>query len=235
MRTRLVGCAVSSVLALLCSPASVAMAHVGVSGPGFAGQNAVLTFSVGHGCEGADTVGVEIAIPEEITSLRAVPSPFGAVELEVDDAELVTSVVWTTDDARDSDQMYYQMQVRVRLPDAPFTTLLFPATQHCRAADGTESTVEWAATPEEIAEAEMGAEPEPAPALTILPVRAPGWNKIETSVAIEDLSVFDDAEIVWVGDAAYSSNPTTKELIASEDGVDELTEIEAGAAIWVTY
>jgi hypothetical protein len=101
--------------------------------------------------------------------------------------------------------------------------------------DGTETTVEWAATPEEVAAAPMGMEPEPAPTLTILPARSPGWNKYEAPAAISDLSIFDDAEIVWVGDAAYSSNAAYQELIETEDGVTALTEIEAGAEIWVKY
>ena len=77
--------------------------------------------------------------------------------------------------------------------------------------------------------------PEPAPALVVLPVRGPGWNKFTTKSAINDLAIFNDAEIVWVGDAAYSSNATTKELIAGEDDVTPLTKIAAGAEIWVKY
>ena len=77
--------------------------------------------------------------------------------------------------------------------------------------------------------------PEPAPLLVILPKRGAGWNKHEAPAAIDDLSIFDDAEIVWVGDAAYSANPTTMALIAGEDGVSVLTEIAAGAEIWVKY
>jgi uncharacterized protein YcnI len=224
--------------AALVSSATVASAHVSVAGPGYAGQTQVLAFSIGHGCEGADTVRLEIKIPSQITSVRAVPSVFGPVTLNADATGVVTSVTWTKDTARDLDEMYYPFGLRVRLPDAPFTTLLFPSTQVCRAADGTETTVEWAASPEEVAAAEAadaGVVPEPAPTLAILPVRGPGWNKYEAPAAITDLSVFDDAEIVWVGDAAYSSNATTLELIANEDGVDVLTKIAAGAEIWVKY
>ena len=217
-------------------PPSVALAHLSVAGPGYAGTNQLLTFGVGHGCEGDDTVKVEVAIPDGISSVRAVPTTFGSVELETDEATgLVTSVTWTKDSARETDEMYYQLGLRVGLPDAPFTTLIFPATQTCRSADGTETTVDWKATPEEIAAADAGAAPEPAPLLVILPKRAAGWNKYEAPAKIADLSIFSDAEIVWVGDAAYSGNETTMALIADEDGVDVLTEIAAGAEIWVKY
>jgi periplasmic copper chaperone A len=215
---------------------STALAHVSVSGAAYANQNALLTFSVGHGCEGADTVAIEVTIPKEVTALRAMPSGvFGTLEIKADDAGLVTAVVWTKDAARAADDGYYQLQLRAKMPDAPFTTLLFPSRQTCRTPDGTELFTDWKATPQEIAAAKDGEAPEPAPTLVVLPVRGPGWNKFTTKSAISDLAIFNDAEIVWAGDAAYSSNPTTKELIAGEDDVTPLTEIAAGAEIWVKY
>lgn len=219
---------------LVCAPAS-ALAHVSVAGPGYAGKNQVLNFGIGHGCEGADTVSLEITIPSDVTSVRAVPNVFGEVEVKTDDTGAVTSVVWTKNTARAADELYYTMSIRARMPEAPFTTLLFPARQTCRTAEEQEIVVDWAATPEEVAAAKEGEEPEPAPALTLLPAHSPGWNKFDAAKDISDLSVFDDAEIVWVGDAAYSSNPTTTELIEDEDDVDVLTKIESGAEIWVKY
>jgi periplasmic copper chaperone A len=213
-----------------------AFAHVSVSGAAYANQNTLLTFGIGHGCEGADTVALEVTIPEEVTGVRVLPSGvFGSAELKADDTGVVTAVVWTKDTARAADDGYYQLQIRAKMPDAPFTTLLFPAKQTCRKADGSELVTDWKATPEEVAAAPMGEEPEPAPTLVVLPVRAPGWNKLTTKVAIRDLKIFNDAEIVWVGDAAYSGNPATMELIKGEDDVEPLTKIAAGAEIWVKY
>jgi uncharacterized protein YcnI len=224
---------IASVLAL---STSTALAHISVSGPAYANQNALLTFGVGHGCEGADTVAIEVTIPKEVTNIRAMPSGvFGTLELKTDDADVVTAVVWSKDTARAGDDGYYQLQLRAKMPDAPFSTVVFPTRQTCRKADGTELVTDWKATPEEIAAAPDGGAPEPAPTLVVLPVRAPGWNKLTTKTAINDLTIFNDAEIVWVGDAAYSSNPTTKELIAGEDDVEPLTKIAAGAEIWVKY
>jgi periplasmic copper chaperone A len=222
-------------VAALSSLPAVALAHVSLAGPGYANQNQILAFGVGHGCEGADTVSIEVKVPSGVTSIRAVPNVFGPAELKTDDAGVVTSVLWTKQDARAADDQYYTLSLRARLPDAPFTTLLFPTTQVCRTAAGEEVTVEWAATPEEVAAAPVGEEPEPAPTLTLLPARKPGWNKFETANAITDLKIFDDAEIVWVGDAAYSSNPATVEMIENTDGVTLLTEIAADAEIWVKY
>ena len=225
-----------AVLAATCAlSSSSAHAHVSLtSGPGYANQSQVLNFGVGHGCEGADTVRIEVSLPKEVSSVRAVPSGvFGDVVIKTDDAGLPTTVVWTKDKARGQDDAYYTLSIRLKLPDAPFTTLYFPTKQVCRAADGKESTTDWKALPG--AEVKAGEEEEPAPALNILPVRFQGWNKVTVKNDLKDLKVFDDAQIVWLGDAAYSSNPATKDLIKSEDGVKELTEIKAGAEIWVKY
>src|SRR5262245_34094242 len=110
----------------------LAFAHVGVTSPGFANQNQVLTFSVGHGCEGADTTKVEVKIPESVTSVLALPSVFGPVEIKKDSAGTVTSVIWTNAQPRAADEVYYQVAIRAKLPDAPFTTVLFPTTQTCK-------------------------------------------------------------------------------------------------------
>ena len=43
------------------------------------------------------------------------------------------------------------------------------------------------------------------------------------------------ALIVWRGNAAYSFNPTTVELINMTEGVTPLTELSADDEIWVKY
>ena len=188
---------------------TTAFAHVSVTKVGTAGTNQLITFAVGHGCEGLDTVKIEVKIPEEVASLRAMPSAWG-------------NPVFNRND------MYYQFALRVAVPNAPFTTVLFPTTQTCLDAEGEEVVVEWAA-----AEETEGVEP--APAMLVVPARVPGWNKYTVADEITDLAYFADAQIVWSGDAAYSANPATAELIENEDGVTELTEIAAGAEIWVKY
>lgn len=215
--------------------ATAAWAHVGASGLAVAGKNAVVTLGVGHGCEGADSYSIEVHIPAAVTAVRAFPSAWGEAVFKKNAAGAVTSVTWSKNESRPEDDQYYQFQLRLAVPDAAFTQLFLPTTQRCRNADGDELVTEWDALPAEIAAAAEGEEPPPAPALWIVPARMNGWNKYTNSVKIEDLSVFDDAQIVWVGDAAYSSNPETQALIASEEDVDELTEIPADSEIWVRY
>jgi hypothetical protein len=68
-----------------------------------------------------------------------------------------------------------------------------------------------------------------------LSLEHPGDDPVRLGGAIDDLSIFNDAQIVWSGDDAYSGNPNTAELIEAEDDVDTLESIAAGAEIWVKY
>jgi uncharacterized protein YcnI len=206
---------------------SVADAHVSVAGPGLAGTNQILTFTVGHGCEGADTVALDIQIPKSVNSVRAVYGPLGSGDVKTDEAGLPVSVSFSKADFRPGDDQYYQVQIRLKVPDAPFTVVAFPTIQTCSTAEGVKIEAAWTAM--------EGEEGEPAPTLAILPPRHSGWNKLTVPVAVADLSIFDDAAIVWSGNAAYSSNPTTKQLIEAEPDVTPLTQIDAGAVIWVKY
>lgn len=213
--------------------ASAASAHVSVSsGPGFAETSQVITFGVGHGCEGADTLSVRVEIPEEVVSVRALPSTFGPATVELNDAELVSAVTWEkpVESLLDADTNYYQLQLRIGVPAVPFTTLYFPAIQICQAADGTQTEVPWVSTDPSATDVE------PAPGLAVLPERFSGWNRYTVPAAIEDLTAFfSDALIVWRDDAAFSANPATVELIGTTPGVTVLESLEAGDEIWVKY
>lgn len=215
--------------------APFAAGHVSVaSGPGFADTSQEIAFGVGHGCEGADTFSVRVQIPAGVTSVRAVPNDFGRASVEKDTAGLVTAVTWqkAVADVLESDLAYYKLVIRLRVPNAPFTTIHFPARQICRGADGGLTTVDWVAT----VESPDGGGPEPAPELNIVPARRAGWNKYTVPAAMSDLSVFfGDALIVWKGSAAYSSNPNTADLIGMTAGVTKLTALAANDEVWVKY
>jgi uncharacterized protein YcnI len=196
----------------------------------------VVTFGVGHGCEGADTQKVRIEIPEAVVSVRALKSDLGDAVVETDDAGLVTAVTWEKleSEVLEADTNYYTVSLRLKVPNAPFTTLFFPAYQTCMSAEGDPIEVAW------IAEVGHDEEPpegeEPAPGLMIVPARLPGWNKYTLADEIHHLDeFFGDALIVWKGDAAYSANPVTAELIAGTPDVTELVELAADDEIWVKY
>lgn len=213
---------------------TTAHAHVSIaSGPAFANTSQEVAFGVGHGCDETDTVQVKIEIPAGVTSVRPETSDFGQVDVETDAGGAVVAVTFSKADSAvlDADTQYYKLLIRLKAPNQPFTKVYFPAHQTCRAADGTETVVDWVGI-DEPADSAV----EPAPTLYVLPARFPGWNKFTVGTAVDDLKgFFADAQIVWSGNKAYSVNPTTSELIAGTSGASALTALAEGEQIWVKY
>ena len=213
--------------------AATAHAHIGVSsnatpnGAGIANATQEVTFVVGHGCNNTDTTKLVIDIPTGVKNVRPMKSDFGVASTVTDGSGNVTSVTWQKPDAEalPADTAFYKFVIRMQAPNTPFTKVLFMAHQTC--IDGT--TEDWILPPGSDAGSNTG------PALTVLPARKPGWNKFTVSVAIGDMKLFDDAAIVWKGNAAYSGNTNTQAQIKAEPGVTELTSLAAGDEIWVKY
>jgi len=230
-RHRCLSIAGYSVLAFLGTPN--AGAHVSVaSGPAHANTSQEVAFGVGHGCEGMDTFRVEVEIPTGVTSVRPETSDFGQTDVMTDEAGSVVMVSWQKSEQAllGTDSQYYKLLVRLKTPDAPFTTLFFPAHQTCRSADGTLKVVDWVGLDD------SNPDVEPAPALAVIPARFRGWNQVTVPTALENLGAFfPDAEIVWRGNSAFSVNPTTVELIDATEGVRLLEALAPGDRIWIKY
>lgn len=231
MRTHLVRAALAA--AFLFVNAGVASAHVSISsGPAQATKSQKITFGIGHGCDGADTLSVRVVIPAGISSIRALPSGSYKPTIEGTPAA-VTAVVWTkpVEDVLDADYAYHELTIRARVGDVPFSKVYFSVYQTCRAMDGTISTHDWIARPGETGD--------PAPSLTVVPARVSGWNKytLTTGVAAADMGAyFGDAQIVWRGTEAYSPNANTMTLIGATPGVTALSgDLAATQEIWVKY
>lgn len=221
----LLGAAISSVPAM-------AAAHIEItSGPGFANGTQIVKFGVGHGCAGMDTYSVKVDIPAGVTSVRPMPSDFGKVSVETDATDAITAVMWqrATSDTLDTDIAYYELSVKMKLPDKAFTKVYLFAHQVCRGSDGGTSVTDWVET-------DPDAGGEPAPAVKLVPPCRAGWNKFTMAQATSDLvGFFGDALIVWKGNAAYSANPATVDLIKTTAGVTALTSLAASDEIWVKY
>ncbi len=231
MRTNLVRAALAA--AFLIASAGLASAHVSIStGPAQATRSQKITFGIGHGCDGADTISVRVVIPAGITSVRALPNGDFKPTIEGTPAA-VTAVVWTkpVEAVLDADYAYHELTIRARVGDVPFSKLYFSVYQTCRAMDGTISNHDWIARPGETGD--------PAPALTVVPARVSGWNKytLTVPVAAADLAAFfGDAQIVWRGTEAYSPNANTMALIGATPGVTALGgDLAAAQEIWVKY
>lgn len=216
--------------------ATAARAHVGISsGNAIADTSQEIVFAVGHGCNNGtrtlDTYSVKVDIPAGFTSARPLTSDFGPFTLTKDVSGAVSSVTWTKSlsDLRADDDAFYKLVIRLKAPNAPFTTTYFAVHQTCRDSGGVETVVDWVGTPSAPAN-------EPAAALNIVPARQPGWNKYTSDQALTDLTVFfKDAVIVWQGKAAYSNNGNTTAQIAATSGVTALTQIQPGEELWVKY
>lgn len=212
---------------------ATAHAHVSISsaattsGVGIANATQEVAFGVGHGCNGTDTVKLVIEIPAGVKNVRPMRSDFATPTVVTDGGGNVTSVTWQKPDAEalPADTAFYKFVIRMQAPNTPFTKLLFLAHQTC--IDGT--TEDWILPPGSDAGTNTG------PALTLMPARSPGWNKYTVPAAITDMKLFNDAAIVWKGNAAYSGNPSTLAQIKAEPGVTELTSLAAGDEIWVRY
>ena len=202
------------------SLAAPASAHVTATpSTAAAGAYTVVTFSVGHGCEGSPTTRIEIQVPESVLSVTPSRHPFYDVEKTIEQldepvtdahgnevTERTGSIVYTAstplpDGQRDAFELSFQ------LPDAEGETLSFPTVQTCE--KGETGWVEVPAEGQDADELES-----PAPAFEILPAAADGGHG-------DDASAEADAE---------DSADTTGASAGGSDGTDGSDEPEETAA-----
>lgn len=166
--------------AVALSFAAPASAHVTATpSTAAAGAYTVVTFSVGHGCEGSPTTRIEIQVPESVLSVTPSRHPFYDVEKTIEQldepvadahgnevTERTASIVYTAttplpDGQRDAFELSFQ------LPDAEGETLSFPTIQTCQ--KGETGWVEVPADGQDADELES-----PAPAFEIVAAEAGG-------------------------------------------------------------
>lgn len=223
---------------------SVAAAHITiVSGPAIANKSCQkVTFAVNHGCTDAnnnklDTLSIQVDIPAGIdpVSVRPMPSDFSPTPVVTRAATNVTSVKWSRNPAelQSDDLAYYEVTLRLKVLDVPFTRIPFVITQVCRPQGGTAADdviVVWTGP---------SSNPEPSPQLVVVPAHSPGWNKLvlTAGVAAADFGTyFGDAQIVWKCTAAFSPNATVAALIARTSGATVLAgDLASGDEILVKY
>ncbi|MCX6400505.1 MAG: YcnI family protein [Propionibacteriales bacterium] len=172
----------TAALAIVALSAGAASAHVTVTpNTTAAGSYAVLTFSVGHGCEGSPTTKMAIAMPEEIPNVTPTVNPNWTVTkvtgkltepiTDEDGNEItdrVAQVVYTAktplaDGFRDT------VELSVQLPETEGETLAFPVVQTC--AKGKTAWTETAADGQDAEELEH-----PAPTVTITEATGEGHH-----------------------------------------------------------
>ncbi|MDO5754399.1 YcnI family protein [Arthrobacter sp.] len=108
-----------------------------------AGAYSLVTFSVGHGCDGSPTTAVTITLPEELNDATPTVNPNWAISKTMEKfdsprtlangskiSERVSSITYTAKtplDAHERDAF----TLSVQLPEAAGTTLNFPTLQKC--------------------------------------------------------------------------------------------------------
>ncbi|MFT2707608.1 YcnI family protein [Clavibacter zhangzhiyongii] len=155
-RTRVVAGAVLG-LGLALSAPLAASAHVELDASSTApAALSVLTFAVGHGCEGSATTALAIRFPADVQAVKPTLAPgWSVAEQEAADG---TTVTYTADTPL-PDALRATVQVEALLPvdGAAGDVVAFPTLQTC-----VEGSTDWAETPA------AGAEPDhPAPTVTL--------------------------------------------------------------------
>jgi uncharacterized protein YcnI len=231
------------------------LAHVGIANaPLISGKTQEIILSVPHGCSemvgdnsvAYDTLRIEVDIPTTLTGLRPLDNVFGNASIVRDDNGAIIKVIWAKDSSNNkgADSHHYNFSLRAKIAAPAFTTVYLPTTQYCMNADGDEITAAWTATNSahgshkvSAADATTSAQvtANPAPSFLAYPARVKGWNKYTAPDHLHDMSIFNDAEIMWKGEAAYSANPNTTALIKTDNSTTELSEIHPDEIFWVKY
>ncbi len=211
-------------------------AHVSVAAKLYSNSYSVVELAIPHGCEGFDTVKVEVSLPSTLTGVRPLEAVFGPSTLETTEDGTVTKITWVAQKAEvyPSDSHAYTVAFRAKTPDDDFAILHFPTVQTCKDTDGNAYTSAWVGMS---AGHDHNAESDelPAPSAVLYPKVAPGWHQFTATDHMHDMSLFSDAEIVWKGSAAYSANPHTMQMIVDDVEVSVLSEIHPTETFWVKY
>ncbi|HVK29032.1 MAG TPA: YcnI family protein [Nocardioides sp.] len=163
----------AAALGIVALSAGAASAHVTVTpSTTAAGSYTVLTFSVGHGCEGSPTTRIAIQMPEAIPSVTPTINQGWSVRKvseklaePIEDAhgnkitERVSQVVYTAK-APLADGFRDTFELSVQLPETEGETVTFPVVQTCQ-----KGQTGWIETPAEGQDADELESP--APAFTI--------------------------------------------------------------------
>ncbi len=192
-----------------------ANAHVTVNPSNTAASSySVLTFSVGHGCEGSSTTALTFTVPQAISSVTPTVNPGWTIESDEN------TVVYTAGEPL-VDGMRTTFELSVRLPELPAGEKLeFPVLQECEAGsiDWAESTVE------------AGEEPaHPAPFIVLTEATADG----HTHPPASDHDADEAASGESAGEQAAAAD-NSDDVVARVLGIAGLVVGTVGVMIGVT-
>lgn len=193
------GALAAATIGLVALGSSPVAAHVSVSpSTASAGDHAVLTFSVGHGCDGSATTELAFQIPEPIVAVTptvksgwSVDKTMETLDEPVDDGhggeytERVKEVVYKADTPL-PDGFRSTFELSLSLPDAEGENVVFPVVQKC--VEGETAWIQTAAEGED--------EPdEPAPFVTLIASEGDGHGEAEAG---EETSDSGGSVLEWI-------------------------------------
>lgn len=186
-----------------------ASAHVEVEPSSTAaGSYSLLTFSVGHGCDGSSTTAITIDIPDTITSVTPTVNPGWEITPLTDGQVTYTAATPLADGLRTTFALSLQIPADATVGD----TLAFPVLQSCEVGE-----TDWA---EPVVEGE--AEPaHPAPSLTV------------TEASAESGHDHGAAEEVDADAAAATTPAATDDILARLLGIGGLIVGAVGLVVAV--
>ncbi|QPZ37652.1 YcnI family copper-binding membrane protein [Paramicrobacterium chengjingii] len=222
-----IGVVAGAALALALPLAASAHVHV-VPDEAAAGSSTVLTFTIGHGCDGSPTTAVSIQMPDEIISAKPVVNAGWTAQTQTEPVDGVTdqhgdpvsertSVVDFTAKTPLADSQIDTLSVQVSLPEETAgETLAFPVEQTCE----TGST-SW----DQVAESGEDEPEHPAPTVAVGDVDTAGHGHAEGDDAAEN----SDTQA-----SASSQTDDDNDLIARIIGIAGLAVGAAGIVLAVT-
>ncbi|POH66501.1 MULTISPECIES: YcnI family protein [Cryobacterium] len=151
-----------------------ASAHVDVEPSSTAaGSYSLLTFSLGHGCDGSATTGITIDIPDTITSVTPTINPGWDITPLTDGQVSYTALTPLADGLRTTFVLSLQIPEDAAVGD----TLAFPVLQSCEVGetDWSEAVVEGETEPAH-----------PAPSLTVTEAGAESGHGHNAAAAADD-------------------------------------------------
>lgn len=162
-----------------------------------AGAYSLVTFAVGHGCEGSPTTSVTITLPDELNSATPTVNPNWTISTSMqkldtprtlangskisERTESITYTAKTPLDAHQRDAFTLSLQ----LPETAGTTLYFPTLQKCESGE-----TDWKEIP--AAGADHDSVEAPAPELTVTEAVAHGHGAAAAVASQEN-----DAAATW--------------------------------------
>lgn len=175
---------VGATTALMLLGLGSASAHVdATASDSAAGSHSLLTFAVGHGCEGSSTVSVAITLPEELNSVTPTVNPNWTISTTTQKfdtprqladgskiSERTKAVIYTAKTPLDAHQRD-TFTLSFKVPDTAGKSLYFPALQSCE-----KGSTDWKDIPAAGQDEKSLQDPAPSLAVTTAVASTDGHN-----------------------------------------------------------